>query len=640
MARRRRSKEMKKIICLSAIFFFNFSLFVVAKPAIAAVGVSCQSLTISPQKTAYAPGETINVEAKGTGAVRMVNVYYVKTNPDLTSTNPLFWRWNNVNGSYDPVSISWKGTIILPQQDGEYIITENISDANGQICSGNPAYTCPGCIKGTEAKTDASGNVIEVGKYSCQGCHKVVVVDSNYGRTTGYDLKKYWNMSPGYSWNYEGENNYSGAIEKFNTRFSIEEKVNACGHTALPWRFTKNNIYGYWMPNTPQANVLGDVNLRFLLTYFQGGELWSQNSIGALYSKAYHFPSSSTNPISEIGSIYPGYNVNFRTLDTQSYAYNYFAPYLYAPNLFVPANYDFERTDMIYGSANQDMCVTVYNPNHNHYWHIAYIPDSVDTPAYKGPALRVWQVEAGLSRSADGKWSTKPEEGFNWITREDWYLAENIGIVQVDEYGGWCKDNLSACLSKDKPYSPPSKPPVQFKLTSYYIGQPLQISVSPAQVEKNGTYTLHFNNNYTGYLEAKSCVAESSCTPGQPFKWGNGDGATYIWAENGVAEADLSRISPDYLPEGLYHNYFRPWIDTTPSDTPQETVITKTELPWSNEVLIRVGNPLPTPISLPGDLNGDGHVNQADYDLLVANFGNPYTIFDYNVLVGNWGETL
>ena len=42
--------------------------------------------------------------------------------------------------------------------------------------------------------------------------------------------------------------------------------------------------------------------------------------------------------------------------------------------------------------------------------------------------------------------------------------------------------------------------------------------------------------------------------------------------------------------------------------------------------------------SIPGDLNGDGHVNQADYDLLVANFGNPYTIFDYNVLVGNFGK--
>ena len=48
--------------------------------------------------------------------------------------------------------------------------------------------------------------------------------------------------------------------------------------------------------------------------------------------------------------------------------------------------------------------------------------------------------------------------------------------------------------------------------------------------------------------------------------------------------------------------------------------------------------PTPTPTPKPGDFNGDGHVNQADYDLLVANFGNPYTIFDYNVLVGNWGK--
>ncbi|MCX6013538.1 MAG: hypothetical protein NTV30_09060, partial [Chloroflexi bacterium] len=43
-----------------------------------------------------------------------------------------------------------------------------------------------------------------------------------------------------------------------------------------------------------------------------------------------------------------------------------------------------------------------------------------------------------------------------------------------------------------------------------------------------------------------------------------------------------------------------------------------------------------TPI--PGDLNGDTIVNRQDYDILVANFGNPYTIFDYNVLVGNFGK--
>jgi hypothetical protein len=43
-------------------------------------------------------------------------------------------------------------------------------------------------------------------------------------------------------------------------------------------------------------------------------------------------------------------------------------------------------------------------------------------------------------------------------------------------------------------------------------------------------------------------------------------------------------------------------------------------------------------VSIPGDLNGDGHVNIDDYNLLVTNFGNPYTIFDYNVLVGNFGS--
>ena len=45
-----------------------------------------------------------------------------------------------------------------------------------------------------------------------------------------------------------------------------------------------------------------------------------------------------------------------------------------------------------------------------------------------------------------------------------------------------------------------------------------------------------------------------------------------------------------------------------------------------------------TPTPKPGDLNGDTHVDIFDYNLLVANFGNPYTIFDYNALVGNFGK--
>ena len=45
-----------------------------------------------------------------------------------------------------------------------------------------------------------------------------------------------------------------------------------------------------------------------------------------------------------------------------------------------------------------------------------------------------------------------------------------------------------------------------------------------------------------------------------------------------------------------------------------------------------------TTTPLPGDLDGDGHVNIYDYNLLVSKFGNPYTIFDYNDLVTNFGR--
>lgn len=39
-----------------------------------------------------------------------------------------------------------------------------------------------------------------------------------------------------------------------------------------------------------------------------------------------------------------------------------------------------------------------------------------------------------------------------------------------------------------------------------------------------------------------------------------------------------------------------------------------------------------------GDLNNDGFVNYPDFTYIVSNFGNPYTIFDYNELVANFGK--
>lgn len=57
---------------------------------------------------------------------------------------------------------------------------------------------------------------------------------------------------------------------------------------------------------------------------------------------------------------------------------------------------------------------------------------------------------------------------------------------------------------------------------------------------------------------------------------------------------------------------------------------------WGQWDLYGVFVNLSTPI--PGDLNNDGKVDINDYNLLVAKFGHPYTIFDYNNLVANFGK--
>jgi len=53
--------------------------------------------------------------------------------------------------------------------------------------------------------------------------------------------------------------------------------------------------------------------------------------------------------------------------------------------------------------------------------------------------------------------------------------------------------------------------------------------------------------------------------------------------------------------------------------------------------LLTTPTPLAGDLTETGDVPGD-HVNIYDYNILVSNFGNPYTIFDYNDLVGNYGK--
>ena len=53
-----------------------------------------------------------------------------------------------------------------------------------------------------------------------------------------------------------------------------------------------------------------------------------------------------------------------------------------------------------------------------------------------------------------------------------------------------------------------------------------------------------------------------------------------------------------------------------------------------------IKNKLQAPAKIPGDLNSDSKVDIFDYNIIVANFGHPYTIFDYNQLVANFGKSL
>ena len=125
---------MKKILLLT--IFFLISIFLVTTPAVAIVGVSCQSLSISPQKTAYAPGESVTITVVGQGEISNITVRYAPA----------------------------KRNII--QQP--YISTEILGTYNASSKTWTSNWTVP-------------GDGLTAGVTPCNGCHKTIAVDSSYG---------------------------------------------------------------------------------------------------------------------------------------------------------------------------------------------------------------------------------------------------------------------------------------------------------------------------------------------------------------------------------------------------------------------------------------------------------------------------
>jgi len=225
---------------------------------------------------------------------------------------------------------------------------------------------------------------------------------------------------------------------------------------------------------------------------------------------------------------------------------------------------------------------------------IGYQRGDVETPAYKGNVLVVKQGE---------------QRG--WTTREDWYLAKNIGLVKIAEktlgtetnYGGdRCQPQSHNCACGNILEPVPgddqdcamdhliTKPRWEMKLSKYYLGNELNVGLNGSAhsitVSPGDSFSLSVSDpstgfSYEGFLEAKAeFISPDGVTVSQPGQW------NYWFNESGEIKIKLSHN----FPPGVYTTRFRSWVRRSQKaiDSGVETITVPAKLPWSNEVTITV----------------------------------------------------
>ncbi len=117
--------------------------------------------------------------------------------------------------------------------------------------------------------------------------------------------------------------------------------------------------------------------------------------------------------------------------------------------------------------------------------------------------------------------------------------------------------------------------------------------------------------------------------------------ARYLDIELGMPQQDRTFD----VPSGIWWRNFEKGIVVVNPDTQPHAITFNRDyfrLDGSRVRLLtlsgQTGAILLTQPPLAGDLNGDGKVDISDYNLLKQSFGNPYTIFDLNQLVANFGK--
>jgi len=150
---------------------------------------------------------------------------------------------------------------------------------------------------------------------------------------------------------------------------------------------------------------------------------------------------------------------------------------------------------------------------------------------------------------------------------------------------------------------------------------------------------IYFDNGSSGWKVLGNVTNNWFCSDCQPNHVPSDSPSNFNLVSNYVYGSSPPDI--DWTKFGLQA------IPPTPTPTPTPTPATPpapspsaSAAPSPTPLGTSTPTPTPTPIPIPGNLNGDNKVDISDYNLLIAGFGNPYTIFDYNQLVANFGKSL
>ncbi|MDP3994617.1 MAG: hypothetical protein Q8P91_02205 [bacterium] len=622
---------------VAVCFLIIFGLF----PAkVGATPEVCRNISIelSPQKSTYSAGETVQVRVNHANITTPVAIHFLRTTQDTKIGKN--WTQIPLNTAGTLSTGSWiiPDTLNAPfpydkSNNQEFILSVSVVDNQGFVCSGNPE--------------------IPVGfdpKISCDSCRTVVV--SEEPREPSISINNLWITTSGFSYTFDGRRlDYPDNQPNFTSRIEYEAPVQLCSNPELnviPQTFTKSNPWGYWGPHIVSGNP-GRRNLRFFLTSPSFNYPWQNDYLSAVGFKTYDNPDVMN--VQTLGK----YLKSIRLVTFQHDNY-YFPPYFQSFNTLSKNNVQiFTRID-IAGKETEipenNFCVpfNIFLYEDHNWLNRARIltdqaiideiyntlSDDSGKPYFENKDIYVIQF-----------FESAPALGQKPFFREDWYFMEGVGLVGIDDiswvenFGAngvnipgidssscqkedsrkndteyyFCKDFLREEDQTNKNAGHAASKFVKLRLKRAYLGEPLEVFISPAGTTGTYSITAVSSNSrmpYDGWLEFE-------LTPGEISDFVD-TGNNKIWIENGQAVVKL----PDSFP--IIDAKFRAKVAVTPSS--DEKVLPYEPMPWSVQILSRIS----------GDFNNDGKVDIDDYNKLVTEFGRPYTIFDFNILVENWGK--